>query len=66
MEHDLAGLLENPNVTLTHSQIKLYMLQLCEGVGYLHRVRVLRYLRILRVNSALWAILSQHKEQDLT
>lgn len=38
MEHDLAGLLENPSVKLSISQIKLYMLQLCEGVGYLHRV----------------------------
>lgn len=39
MDHDLSGLLENQNVKLTLSQIKLYMLQLCEGVGYLHRVR---------------------------
>lgn len=38
MDHDLAGLLENPNVKLSISQIKLYTLQLCEGVGYLHRV----------------------------
>jgi serine/threonine-protein kinase BUR1 len=38
MDHDLAGLLENPNVKLTISQIKLYTLQLCEGIGYLHRV----------------------------
>jgi serine/threonine protein kinase len=39
MDHDLSGLLENSNVKLTISQIKLYMKQLCEGVGYLHRVR---------------------------
>lgn len=38
MDHDLAGLLENPNVKLSMSQIKLYTLQLCEGIGYLHRV----------------------------
>ncbi len=38
MDHDLAGLLENNNVTLSISQIKLYMKYLCEGVGYLHRV----------------------------
>jgi serine/threonine-protein kinase BUR1 len=38
MDHDLAGLLENPNVKLSISQIKLYTLQLCEGIGYLHRV----------------------------
>ncbi|KAF8306766.1 Pkinase-domain-containing protein [Clavulina sp. PMI_390] len=41
MDHDLAGLLENPNVKLTISQIKLYMLQLCEGVAYLHRNKIL-------------------------
>lgn len=38
MDHDLSGLLENPAVILSFSQIKLYMKQLCEGVGYLHRV----------------------------
>ena len=38
MDHDLAGLLENSNVTLSISQIKLYMKHLCEGLGYLHRV----------------------------
>jgi len=38
MEHDLSGLLENPNVHFTESQIKCYMLQLLEGVRYLHGV----------------------------
>lgn len=42
MEHDLSGLLENSNVKLSISQIKLYMLQLCEGLGYLHRVCIFR------------------------
>ena len=37
-EHDLAGLLENPNVHFTEPQIKCYMLQLLEGVRYLHEV----------------------------
>ncbi|KAF8324306.1 kinase-like domain-containing protein [Cantharellus anzutake] len=41
MDHDLAGLLENSNVTLSVSQIKLYMKHLCEGVGYLHRNKIL-------------------------
>ncbi|KAL1999661.1 hypothetical protein VTN02DRAFT_4203 [Thermoascus thermophilus] len=36
MEHDLSGLLENPNVHFTEPQIKCYMLQLLEGVRYLH------------------------------
>ncbi|KAI5289211.1 serine/threonine protein kinase, CMGC, CDC2/CDK sub [Ascosphaera aggregata] len=39
MEHDLAGLLENPNVTLTEPVIKSYMRQLLEGINYLHQVR---------------------------
>lgn len=38
MEHDLSGLLENPNVHFTEPQIKCYMLQLLEGVRYLHGV----------------------------
>lgn len=38
MDHDLAGLLENPDVTFTEPQIKCYMLQLLEGTKYLHEV----------------------------
>jgi serine/threonine-protein kinase BUR1 len=38
MEHDLSGLLENPNVQFSEPQIKCYMLQLLEGVRYLHQV----------------------------
>ncbi|WEW56297.1 serine/threonine protein kinase, CMGC, CDC2/CDK sub [Emydomyces testavorans] len=41
MEHDLAGLLENPNVHLTEPQIKCYMLQLLEGLRYLHQSNIL-------------------------
>ncbi|PCG95942.1 Hypothetical protein PENO1_070820 [Penicillium occitanis (nom. inval.)] len=40
-EHDLAGLLENPNVHFTEPQIKCYMLQLLEGVRYLHESGIL-------------------------
>jgi serine/threonine protein kinase len=40
MDHDLSGLLENPAVTLSEPQIKCYMLQLLEGVRYLHSVRI--------------------------
>lgn len=38
MDHDLAGLLENPRVTLAPSHIKLYMKQLLEGTEYMHKV----------------------------
>lgn len=38
MEHDLSGLLENPNVHFTEPQIKCYMIQLLEGLKYLHEV----------------------------
>ncbi|PLN75906.1 serine/threonine-protein kinase bur1 [Aspergillus taichungensis] len=41
MEHDLSGLLENPAVQFTESQIKCYMLQLLEGLKYLHGNRIL-------------------------
>ncbi|KAL4949603.1 kinase-like domain-containing protein [Aspergillus filifer] len=36
MEHDLSGLLENPAVQFTEAQIKCYMVQLLEGLKYLH------------------------------
>lgn len=38
MEHDLSGLLENPSVQFTEPQIKCYMMQLLEGLRYLHEV----------------------------
>ncbi len=38
MEHDLSGLLENPNVHFTEPQIKCYMIQLLRGMKYLHDV----------------------------
>ncbi|TAQ90387.1 hypothetical protein B7494_g1283 [Chlorociboria aeruginascens] len=41
MDHDLSGLLENPNVHFTEPQIKCYMLQLLEGLRYLHDNRIL-------------------------
>ena len=45
MDHDLSGLLENPAVTLSEPQIKCYMLQLLEGVRYLHSV----YTRLMGI-----------------
>lgn len=41
MDHDLSGLLENPNVRFTEPQIKCYMLQLLEGTRYLHDNHIL-------------------------
>ncbi|KAJ5033496.1 uncharacterized protein L3040_008611 [Drepanopeziza brunnea f. sp. 'multigermtubi'] len=41
MDHDLSGLLENPKVKLQEPHIKCYMLQLLEGVRYLHNERIL-------------------------
>jgi serine/threonine-protein kinase BUR1 len=38
MDHDLAGLLENPSVKLSVPQIKTYLKQLLEGTSYLHHV----------------------------
>ncbi|KAI8997934.1 kinase-like domain-containing protein [Gaertneriomyces semiglobifer] len=37
MTHDLAGLLQNAQVTLTPAQIKSYMHQLLNGVAYIHK-----------------------------
>ena len=42
MEHDLSGLLENPSVQFTEPQIKCYLMQLLEGLQYLHAVRVVQ------------------------
>ncbi|BGP63309.1 serine/threonine protein kinase, CMGC, CDC2/CDK sub [Rhodotorula toruloides] len=41
MDHDLAGLLENPRVKLETEHIKQYSKQLLEGTAYLHRNRIL-------------------------
>ncbi|KAF2181740.1 Pkinase-domain-containing protein, partial [Zopfia rhizophila CBS 207.26] len=41
MDHDLSGLLDNPDVHFTESQIKCYMLQLFKGLRYLHDNHIL-------------------------
>jgi serine/threonine-protein kinase BUR1 len=41
MEHDLSGLLENPSVHFSEPQIKCYMIQLLEGLRYLHENKIL-------------------------
>lgn len=42
MEHDLSGILTNPDIKLGIPQIKCYMLQLLEGLRYLHDVSLPR------------------------
>lgn len=41
MDHDLSGLLENPRVDFSQAQIKCYLLQLLEGIKYLHNQHML-------------------------
>ena len=41
MEHDLSGLLENPDVQFTEPMRKCYMKQLLQGCAYLHENRIL-------------------------
>lgn len=41
MDHDLSGLLDNPSVKFTEAQIKCYLLQLLEGLRYLHDNNIL-------------------------
>ena len=38
MDHDLSGMLTNPNIEFSLGQIKCYMMQLLEGLRYLHDV----------------------------
>ena len=41
MDHDLSGLLENPAVRFSEPQIKCYMLQLLQGLQFLHASKIL-------------------------
>ncbi|EAA26759.3 hypothetical protein GE21DRAFT_8070 [Neurospora crassa] len=41
MDHDLSGLLDNPSVRFTEPQVKCYLLQLLEGLKYLHANHIL-------------------------
>jgi len=41
MDHDLSGMLTNPDIRFTEPQIKCYMLQLLEGLRYLHDSNIL-------------------------
>lgn len=48
MDHDLSGMLTNPEIRFTEGQIKCYMQQLLEGLRYLHDVSN-DLLRVFRV-----------------
>lgn len=37
-DHDLSGMLTNPDIRFNEAQIKCYMQQLLEGLRYLHDV----------------------------
>jgi serine/threonine-protein kinase BUR1 len=41
MDHDLSGMTTNPDISFTEAQIKCYMLQLLEGLRYLHDSHIL-------------------------
>lgn len=41
LDHDLSGLLANPSVNFTESHIKCYMMQLLEGLRYIHDHQIL-------------------------
>ena len=45
MEHDLSGMTTNPDIQFTIPQIKCYMIQLLEGLRYLHGVSTAFLLR---------------------
>lgn len=49
MDHDLSGMLTNPDIRFTDAQVKCYMLQLLEGLRYLHDVSVRSRERRLRI-----------------
>ncbi|KAM3071982.1 serine/threonine protein kinase, CMGC, CDC2/CDK subfamily [Clarireedia jacksonii] len=41
LDHDLSGLLKNPNITFSEPQIKCYMMQLLEGMRFIHANHIL-------------------------
>ncbi|KAI0129967.1 Serine/threonine-protein kinase bur1 [Xylariales sp. AK1849] len=41
MDHDLSGLLDNPSVHFSDGQIKCYLMQLLQGLQYLHENHIL-------------------------
>ena len=54
MDHDLSGMLTNPDIRLSEPQVKCYMQQLLEGLRYLHDV--CRYVLWLHVSTLTLAV----------
>jgi serine/threonine-protein kinase BUR1 len=44
MDHDLSGMLTNPDIKFSEAQIKCYLHQLLEGVRYLHDVSFVTFV----------------------
>ena len=65
MDHDLAGLLENPDVKFSEEQIKCYMKQLLEGVQFIHNVRIFSYSRRTQLNALQNHILHRDMKGEL-
>jgi serine/threonine protein kinase len=65
MEHDLSGLLENPQVRFTVPQIKCYMLQLLRGLKYLHEVSGLTIGCLLSFFTNSWLLQNQILHRDM-
>ena len=51
MDHDLSGMLTNPNIDFSLAQIKCYMMQLLEGLRYLHDVSGQREIKFTCANT---------------
>lgn len=72
MDHDLSGMLTNPDIRFTDAQVKCYMLQLLEGLRYLHDSHILhrdmKAANILISNKGILQIadfgLARHYEGD--
>lgn len=73
MDHDLSGLLDNPSVQFTEPQVKCYMLQLLEGLRYLHDNHILhrdmKAANLLINNKGILQIadfgLARHYDEDV-
>lgn len=64
MDHDLCGLLKNPSLNMTDGLMKLYMLQLLDGVAYMHDVSMMKPAWAPNLTSCPLAI-EQHRSPRL-
>lgn len=63
MDHDLTGLLENPNVKLSMPQIKYYLRCILQGLNHCHNKKILH--RDVKV-AYLWLLAFLSNAQALT